>query len=64
MTNDTRAHKLKISENNILMMQHEIAEFVGFQTVCRCGPLVLTFTFYLNSAQHTVTYSNSRNGVL
>ena len=35
MTNDTRAHKLKISENNILMMQHEIAEFVGFQTMIR-----------------------------
>ena len=30
--------------------------------LCRCGSLVLTFTFYLNSAQHTVTYSNSRNG--
>ena len=51
-------------------MQHEMAKFVGFQTMailsttvwlCR-WLLVSTFTFYSNSAQHTVTYSNSRNG--
>ena len=30
---DTQAHKLKISENNTLMMQHKMAEFVGFQTM-------------------------------
>ena len=46
-------------------MQHEMAKFVGFQTMVILVHYGMTFAiviFYLHSAQHTVTYSNSRNG--
>ena len=43
MTNDTRAHKLRISENNILMMQHKMAKFVGIQTMVILVHYSMTF---------------------